>query len=180
MRIRHIYTTFSFSMYVKIIFFRIFFLIVFYILLREYDESPAFILLLLVLDVIVILLIGYDKLIICEDRIVSKYMSFYKMILNPKGTTYFLNDIREAKLPSSPMREIIGAGRFVGLSNWYYLRLLTKEKDWASFYLEMKDEETIPIYTTFELGEINKIVGIINALIAEKASQQLASPAPKE
>lgn len=148
-------------------------MITFYILLREYDENPGFFLILLILDALFFLLIGYDKIIICEDRMVSMNRSLFEMVFNPKGTTYLLDKVLDAKLPEySPLRDIISAARLVGRSNWFYLRLIRKDKNWVSFYLEIKDGRSIPIYTSFLEGEIRKIVEIINTLIAERAPNQ--------
>ena len=137
-----------------------------------YDENPALILFLLFLDAVFFFLIGYDKMIICEDRIVLMNMSLFKIIFNSKGTTYFLDEIREAKLSEvTPLREIIDAGRLVGLSYRLYPFLISK-KYLISFYLEMKDGNSIPVYTNFVSGEIIKIVEIINALIVERVEKQ--------
>ena len=172
MRIKRIYTSFSYFDYVKVIFFRIIVVVGFYILLRMYNENPALILLLLLLDVIFFFLIGYDKMIICEDRIVLMNMSLFNILFNSKGITYLFDEIQEVKLPEiTPLRDIIEVGRFVGLSTWSY-RFFIPGKSLVSFYLEMKDGNSIPIYTRFVSGEIIKIVEIVNTLIAEREGRQ--------
>jgi hypothetical protein len=136
-----------------------------------YDENPVLILFLLILDIIFFFLTGYDKIIIYEDRIVTMNMSLFKIIFNSKGTTCFFDEIREAKLSElTPLREIVDVVRFVGMSN-RYLPLI--KRNLVSFYLEMKDGNSIPIYTSFVSGEIIKIVEIVNTLIAERSGNSL-------
>jgi len=99
-------------------------------------------------------------------------MSIFKIIFNSKGTTYFFDEIREAKLSElTPLREMVEIARFVGYSNQY---LPFIKKSLVSFYLEMKDGNSIPIYTSFVKGEIIKIVEIVNTLIAERPGNSLS------
>lgn len=176
MRVKLIYTTFSHSEFGKAVFFRIAFLIIFYFLVREYNNNPGLILVLMILDVLFFLLIGYDKIIICEDRMIVKNRSFYEMIFNPKGATYLFDDTGQAKLPAPGLvRTIIRVRRIIGMPSWFFLRLISKEKDWVSFYFEMKGGGIVPVYTDLDEEEIHKIVGIINALILERTADQSIS-----
>lgn len=85
----------------------------------------------------------------------------YSLFLNQKGQN------------TESVQDLIGAVIVAGLLRSISRRKIpTSDDEQLSFYLAMKDGNSIPVYTRFENYKIKKIVEIINSQIAEEKWKQ--------
>ena len=165
-----IYTTFSFYEFLRVIFFGAIFIIGFFVLLSVYDENPAVILVLMIIDVLFIFFMGYKQISLYEDRVVMINLSIFSSIFNSKGSVYYFKDIKAAEFPPPASNDEVAATAVIGA----FLRMVSKRRnavsddDQLSFYLEMKDGNSISVYTRFENYKIKRIVELINSQIEKE------------
>jgi|GEM_PF-6392204 len=173
MNTKPIYTASSFYEFLRVIFFCALLIIGFFLLLLVYNENPLVILILLIADVLFFLTMEYRQISIYEDRIVIKRISIFSMVFNPKGAIYYFKELREAELPKpDSVKDLIGAALVVGLVSLISKRSNTTDDEHLSFYLELKDGKSIPVYTRFGSYEVKKIVDLINLQIAGEKWKQ--------
>jgi len=168
MNTKPIYTASSFYEFLRVIFFCSLLIIGFFLLLLVYNENPVVIFILLITDVLFFLTMEYRQISIYEDRIVIKRISIFSTIFNSKGAIYYFKDLREAELPKpESIKELIAEALVIGLVSLISKRSNTTDDERLSFYLELKDGKSIPVYTRFGNYEVKKVVDLINLQIEE-------------
>jgi len=173
MSTRRVYIAFSTFHRREIIVIRVLSLLVFYFLLQNYSKSPDLFLVLLIANTLFFLLVSYDKIKIYEDRMAFLNVSILSTVFRSKGTIYLFDEVCRAELPKASFkRDILHSIRFMFFRNSLFFKWATGRETWASFYLEMKDGNRVPIYTTLEEGHIDEVVEIINSRIEERNIQE--------
>ena len=173
MNTKPIYTASSFYEFLRVIFFCALLIIGFFLLLLVYNENPVVILILLIADVLFFLTMEYRQISIYEDRIVKKRISIFSIVFNSKGAIYYFKDIKEVELPKpDSVKDLIGAALVVGLVSLISERRERTDDERLSFYFELKDGKSIPVYTRFGNYEVKKIIDLINLQIVEEKWKQ--------
>ena len=155
---KQIYATFSFYEFLRVVFWGAIFIIGFFVLLSVYYENPVVIFMLMVIDILFIVFIGYKQIRVYEDRVVIINISIFSTIFNSKGSVYYFKDIKAAEFPPPASVDEVVATVVIGA----FLRMV------LSFYLEMKDGNSISVYTRFENYIIKRIVELINSQIEKE------------
>lgn len=160
---KKIYIGFSIYQFIWTLFLRVVCVFVSIYCLREYDQSPALILIVICVCLFLILYLGDDQIIIYEDRITQSRNSFLSSLLRRKEKTIPLKQIRRAFLLPTGRPSPASVPPVVARA--YLNRRIRNEYRPDPIFFELENGETTDLYTYLGKTKREKIAAHVNALV---------------
>ena len=161
-----IYRAFSFFGFAWTLFLRLACVVALVYALAHYNENPVVIIVFACICVFCIFFIGDDQVTVYADRIVHSSNSLLSLILNSKGRTIYLAEIKKAYLQPATDPSAFETGVIAVLATVASNRRSSNRS--KPIYLKMVSGETKQLDTYLDVDQMQRIVDEINLLVKPK------------
>jgi hypothetical protein len=164
MKGKRLYTGFSLSRFIWLAFLRAALAFTMVYFLSHYNDNPILLSILAAICFIFILVIGDDKIIVFEDKILQADHSFISLAFGWGDKSYMLADIKQARLKPLSTRDVVDDTVAILLA-FVLPKQPSKSSNLSPIFLDFKTGEKKVIYTDLSTDEVKRIVEIVNELL---------------
>jgi hypothetical protein len=170
---KRVYTGFSFFQVLWFLFLRVMAVFLMVYVLSNYEENPPVVITISAFLFLLILIIGDDQIVVYQDRIVQKTNSIWSLVINSKGSSYQIENIKLAYLykPTipDPGAGLAAAALYLILPKSY--RSPNGSDRSKPIFLNLKDGTIEEISTYLDESTMEHIVQTVNAIVQKNAGK---------